>query len=56
VPDEADQVDAALQEHPPRVGRHVLPPQLVTGGEHDLVADRDELADLVLAHLLEQGK
>jgi hypothetical protein len=56
VTDDAHQVDGAVQHDPPAVGGHVLGPELVAGREGDLRAQRDEVLELLVGDLLEEGE
>ena len=54
--DVPDQVDAALEQQPPEVCWRALPEELVARTEADVVADRDEVAELVVAQPFEQAE
>ena len=50
------QVEPALDEHPPEVGRLSFPERLVTGAEAHLLAGREQRAELVVRHPVEQAQ
>lgn len=51
----AHQMQCPVQQHPPIVGRSCLPEQLLARREIQLLADREQLAELVVAQVVEKG-